>query len=79
MSLPTRYEHMLESVAFHVARALYKMLDTGAMEDKLVGFEVNLDAFGTYQVAFKIHKVEDDEVIQITDGELEKLDYEEVK
>ena len=79
MTLPRRYVRILEELAFTISRTLYQKLDGVDTSEELFGYEIALEGFSKWQIAFKIKRVADDEIIDITDEELRELEYEELK
>lgn len=64
-----------EKIAFQIARDLRRVIINGVDESLLIGYQMDIEDVGTYQIAYKIRKVKDDEIIKISDKELDELDY----
>ena len=75
----TKLERTCENIAFKMARALYQRIYNQTTDSLLMGYEVNVDGMGSYQIAFKVRKVNDGGVIEISDDEMNDLDYETIQ
>ena len=70
----------LKRIAFAMARNLYNVIFNMTDGTPLMGYEVNCEELGVYQIAFRVERVRDDGyVINISNKDLDDLEYKEIE